>query len=89
LGFDIRRRDGSDLCGVRSMTRAQHTIERQDETISDPPPGLIEYEARCAIRDLIRLYGFETARDLIAHFLNDEAEGRGERTWLRRLTRNC
>ncbi|MCO5159666.1 MAG: hypothetical protein M9939_00900 [Mesorhizobium sp.] len=39
-----------------------------------PPPGMLEYEARCAIRDLIRLYGFEEARQMVAHFLLDEAE---------------
>lgn len=39
-----------------------------------PPPGMLEYEARCAIRDLIRLHGYETARDLVASYLNDEAD---------------
>ncbi len=39
----------------------------------DLPDGLLDYEARCAIRNLIRLYGFEDARELVAMYLNDEA----------------
>lgn len=40
------------------------------------PDGLIEYTARCAIRDLIALHGFEKARDLTAGYLMDEADGK-------------
>ena len=42
--------------------------------VNGRPEGQIDYETRCNIRDLIRLYGFETARDMVAHFLNDEAD---------------
>ena len=38
------------------------------------PPGMLEYECRTAIRDLIRVHGFEAARELVAHYLNDEAD---------------
>ena len=37
---------------------------------------MIDHDARMAIRDLIRVHGFEEARDLVAHFLNDEADRR-------------
>jgi hypothetical protein len=40
------------------------------------PDGMLDYEARCAIRNLIRLYGFEMARDMIAGFLIDELNRR-------------
>jgi hypothetical protein len=40
------------------------------------PAGMLDYEARCAIRNLIRLYGFEMARDMIAGFLIDELNRR-------------
>lgn len=39
----------------------------------DLPEGMIDYECRCAIRDLIRLDGFEAARQKIAFYLEDEA----------------
>lgn len=51
------------------------THAREDErTVFEIPEGMLDYQARCAIRDLIRLYGFEEARDLVATYLNDEAE---------------
>ena len=58
------------------MTRAEllNALEQQEA-----PPGMIEYEARTAIRDLIRLVGFEAARDQVAQYLNDEADGKRTR----------
>ena len=51
------------------------THAREDErTAFEIPEGMLDYQARCAIRDLIRLYGFEEARQMVAHFLLDEAE---------------
>lgn len=51
------------------------THAREDErTVFEIPEGMLGYQARCAIRDLIRLYGFEEARQLVANFLIDEAE---------------
>lgn len=52
------------------------TTHANDETrtVFEIPEGMLDYQARCAIRDLIRLYGFEEARDLVATYLNDEAE---------------
>lgn len=44
------------------------------ETPTPPPAGMIEYETRTAIRDLIRIHGFDEARALVAMMLNDEAE---------------
>ena len=40
----------------------------------EPPAGMLEYGTRVAIRDLIRLYGFETARELVAQYLTEEAD---------------
>lgn len=51
----------------------QDEFEPDDEP---EPEGLIEYTARCAIRDLVRLYGFEDARELVAMYLNSEADRR-------------
>ena len=36
--------------------------------------GMIDFSARMAIRDLIRVHGFEDARELVAMYVNDEAE---------------
>lgn len=38
--------------------------------------GHLLYRARTAFRDLKRLYGFESARQLMAEIINDSAEGR-------------
>lgn len=46
------------------------------ETDPDFIAGMIDHDARVAIRDLIRLHGFEDARELVAMFLNDEADRR-------------
>lgn len=35
--------------------------------------GMIDYQARVAIRELIDRYGFDHARMLVAMYLNDEA----------------
>lgn len=50
----------------------------EQEREADPGfvAGMIDHDARMAIRDLIRVHGFEEARDLVAHFLNDEADRR-------------
>ena len=40
------------------------------------PAGMLEYELRSAIRNVIRLYGFEDARELAAMYFNDEATRR-------------
>lgn len=51
------------------------THARENErTVFEIPEGMLDYQARCAIRDLIRLYGFEEARQLVENFLIDEAE---------------
>lgn len=50
-----------------------HQFEQQNEA---PPPGMLEYETRTNVRDLIRLYGFEEARAIVAGILNDEADRR-------------
>lgn len=36
--------------------------------------GMVEYDARSAIRDLVALYGFEKARAHVADYLIDELE---------------
>lgn len=40
------------------------------------PEGMLDYEARTIIRDLIRTEGFEKAREKVAFILMDEAERR-------------
>lgn len=52
---------------------------RQPIEPEEIPPGLIEYEARTAVRNLILTLGFEQARDRIAVFLMDEADGKRAR----------
>jgi hypothetical protein len=39
----------------------------------DLPEGMIDYATRCAIRDQIRVDGFEAAREKIAFMLEAEA----------------
>jgi hypothetical protein len=56
------------------MNTHVRTLTADEPSVFENPPGLLEYEARCAVRNLIRLHGYETARDLIAGYLNDEAE---------------
>jgi hypothetical protein len=57
-------------------------MNRQFSTPTDveardyPPAGYLEYEARSAIVDLVRVYGFERARMIVAEILNDEAGGK-------------
>lgn len=46
----------------------------------DSPPGMIEYSARTAFRDLCRIHGFEEARQIMAEIVNDEASGRRRRS---------
>lgn len=38
----------------------------------DPPPGMLDYEARNAIRNLIQQDGLEAAREKIGHIIEDE-----------------
>jgi hypothetical protein len=50
-------------------------MNRVDPVTADElPAGQLEYWCRVSIRDLVRLYGFENARELIAIYLNDEAD---------------
>lgn len=58
------------------MNAPQHTNEGWDWDHEPLPDDVLDYEARCAIRNLIRLYGGEMARDLIANFLAEELERR-------------
>ena len=48
----------------------KHALE--DDAMPAIPVGLLEYEAHCAIRDLVRLYGFDDAREMVANYLLDE-----------------
>lgn len=54
----------------------EHVLERHETAREPLPEGMLDYEARCAIRNLIRLYGFTEAREIIAGFLIDELERR-------------
>lgn len=40
---------------------------------NDKPAGYREYEARCAIREIIKIYGEGGARQLVNEYLADEA----------------
>ena len=48
----------------------------QEREPDDRHEGQLEYFARSSIRDLIRLHGFQKARELVATYLNDEADRR-------------
>lgn len=47
-----------------------------DQALSEIPEGMLEYEARVAVRNLVRLLGFDEARKNLAFFLVDELERR-------------
>lgn len=49
-----------------------HNVNEISPALRELPEGMLEYEARTAIRDLIRLRGFEEARELVAYYLEDE-----------------
>lgn len=52
------------------------TLQHQEREPDDIHEGQLEYFARSSIRDLIRLHGFQKAREMIAIYLNDEADRR-------------
>lgn len=56
------------------------TMRAQSETFAiasdERPDGMLDYEARTIIRDLIRVDGFEKAREKIAFYLMAEADRR-------------
>lgn len=56
------------------MNRPFHTAT--DIDVSPEMPGYLEYQAREAFADLMRVYGFEQARAIMAEIINIEA---GER----------
>jgi hypothetical protein len=53
------------------MTQHDRAEHRDEPSYHD---GMIEYDCRSSIRDLIRRYGFTEAREKIAYFLMDEAD---------------
>jgi hypothetical protein len=58
-----------------------HALTAEQTPESDPEyvAGMIEHDVREAIRDLVRLNGFERAREQIAFMLVDEADRRPRR----------
>lgn len=54
--------------GIYSPSQLDGFEERYEERL--------EYEARSVTRDLVRRYGFEAARDMLASILHDEADRR-------------
>jgi hypothetical protein len=52
------------------MTQAPEEREREREYEA----GMLDYQARNAVRDLIDRYGLQHARMLIAIYINDEAD---------------
>lgn len=57
------------------MTPTNNPVGERREAPTDLPEGMIDWHARCSIRDLVRVYGFEEARQLVETYLNDEASG--------------
>ena len=47
--------------------------ERQPEGNEGMEAGMLDYQARKAVRELIDRYGFEHARMLVAMYLTDES----------------
>lgn len=59
---------------IQPMTRPYQmdgAEQRDDPSFND---GMIEYDCRSSIRDLIRRYGFTEAREKVAFYLMDEAD---------------
>lgn len=52
--------------GVYSPEQMAGAEERYEERL--------EYEARCVVRDLARIHGFDGAHSLLASIIRDEAE---------------
>lgn len=50
--------------------------DASEAVLREMPAGQLEYWCRESIRDLVRLYGFENARELVAIYLNDLADRR-------------
>lgn len=50
--------------------------QEPEAVLRDLPEGMLDHLARVAIHDLVRLYGFDHARMLVAMYLNDEAARR-------------
>jgi hypothetical protein len=50
-----------------------HTSLAAIEAPQRKPDGMREYEARCAIRELIESYGIGGASQLVNEYLKDEA----------------
>jgi hypothetical protein len=44
--------------------------------VEAPPPGMLEFHAAEAFRNLVRLYGFDNARAIMAEIINAEAGDR-------------
>lgn len=51
-----------------------HVRIEEEAGKNERPDGMLDYEARTIIRDLIRVDGFEKAREKIAFYLMAEAE---------------
>lgn len=43
---------------------------------TDAPEGMLEYECRTAIRNLMRRFGTDAGREMVAMYINDEMAGR-------------
>ena len=63
----------------QTITRLPARINDVPE-VWDTPPGMVDYAARTAFRDLMRVHGFEDARQRMAEIINDEADGRRMRS---------
>jgi hypothetical protein len=57
------------------LTKDNRAAEALADTANDEifGAGFVEYQARSAFRDLYRLYGFETARAIMAEIILSEA----------------
>jgi len=74
---ELREMDDPEGMAIHNATQmddrdwqTKHAVE--DEAAPAEPLGMIDHNCRIAIRELMALYGFETAREHIAFFLIDE-----------------
>ena len=54
------------------------TLQEQTREPDDLREGQIDWDARNAIRNLVLVHGFEHAREMVAGYLNDNADRRPE-----------
>ena len=67
--YDYFHECKTDIKSLAPMERRKEERPAND----DLPEGMVDYACRVAIRDLVRIDGFERAREKIAMYLDAEA----------------